>query len=999
MINRRSFVGSLAASAVAGNSAEAWLSETTQQKASTPNIRDKLSGPRPVPSQIQGVRHSVIDLSGTWQFSDVSPSGFRRRDLDALSWKPALMPNELAMLGFPIKQDVDYFLRRSFVLPLEVAGKAVVIRFDGVYSYGRVWVNGHYVRDHHGGFTSWDCEITQYVGPGERVDLVIGLVDRSDDPSGASEYAQHNIAGILRDVRVLIMPMIHIEHLQISSSLDDQYRTGLLNLDVYSSGSHALELNDISFSLHDPLGNKLNISAGEPLRIENGFRFEQMRIPNVRRWDSEHPRLYELVVEMRSESDLEIVRRQIGFRRIERVGNALCVNGERVVLRGTCRHDIHPTRGRASLLSNDEGDPQLLKKANINFVRTSHYPPSEAFLAACDRVGIYVEEETAVAFATGASSDPTLTDRFLGQFSEMLCRDHWHPSVILWSLGNESDWGSNFAEELRFARRKDPTRAVIFSWSDTKGMDADSLDVYSSHYPLFDGDVGSDDLPILHDEFAHVSCYNHADLLLDPGVRNFWGHSIAIFSKKFLETPGCLGGAIWAGIDEVFLLPNRTVGFGPWGILDGWRREKPEFWLTRKAFSPIRLEDGVVPVIQDGTEQVLTIGNAYNHTNLSEITIEWMAGDRGGSVQGPDVPPHGEAQFRIPVSGLAKGEVLKLRFRSPDGSEVDGFDLPVGDRFTPKFPSEERPLSLKSKDDILLISGSNFVLTFDKANAQIRNCSSNGRSIIQGGPLLNIGKGRPRAWLPGEVVVRESPGSIIVLASGKGVYDESRFDVQFELEIHGDGRLDLRYRLGRKWGGKINKLGMSFVLPSTVDRLLWRRNAQWSVYPDDHIGRPFGMALRTPSRAVQHPRSGPNWPWSEDTHDPFLDQILATGVKASNDFRSLKENVFWAACVQGGFTEHLRVESQGDVAVSAAPNSSGQVDFDIYNFWSYPDLAWGNYVGRKLATEEEEKTRPALPPEYKISLRIADILSLDEVTAAHSMARNAHDTTLRGGTP
>jgi hypothetical protein len=844
MIDRRVFLSSLAASSLFGARSMARNLNDCAEGALAVASPNRLPGPRPLPVSVRGVHRCVIDLNGAWQFSAAVPSGFQLPDLEKLSWTRVQIPNELEMGGLSIKRDTEYLLHRRFEVPHDFSGKAIVIRFDGVYSYARVWINGHYVREHQGGFTSWDCEITEHVSPGANADLSVVLVDPSDDPSGGSEYAKHSIAGILRDVSLLALPRVHVEHLHLTASLDESYLSGLLDFEAYLGESAASAAASMFFLLRDPKGVDVPIQVGEPTRIGGTLKFGQIRIPDVARWDSEHPNLYELVVELRSADDIEILRRAIGFRRIERVGNRLLVNGKPVILRGVCRHDIHPTRGRSPSRENDERDPALLRRAHINFVRTSHYPPTEAFLAACDRVGMYVEEETAVCLLNAGGSDPALKERFLGQFGEMLSRDHWHPSVILWSLGNESTWGSNFAEELKLVRESDPSRPVIFSWSDTTGADQRSLDIYSSHYPVWDSDLGSNEFPVLHDEFAHVACYNTDDLRRDPGVRNFWGRSIAIFGKKFLETLGCLGGSIWAGIDEVFFLPDRIVGYGPWGILDGWRREKPEFWLTRKAFSPIRLEDGVLPLPQRGEEPAITIGNGYDHTNLKELKIEWAVGSENGIIQGPDVPPHGTSQFRVPVIGLRNGQILKLGFTSLDGSEFDRFELPVGERVMPVFSSPGGNLNLRSADDVITILGPKFSLTIDCMTGLIRSGDANGRRVIEGGPFLNLGQGRPKVWSLAQVDVRELAHSIVIAVSGTSEHSEKKIHLQFELEVFGDGRLDLRYRLASKPEVKIDQLGMCFVLPAAVDRLMWHGQSLWSVYPDDHIGRPFGTARR-----------------------------------------------------------------------------------------------------------------------------------------------------------
>jgi hypothetical protein len=974
MIDRRMFLTSVAASTLIGARSIARILNDGASDVLTVDSSNRLPGPRPLPDAVQGVQRCVIDLNGAWQFSAAVPSSFHHSDLEKLHWTVVQLPNELEMAGLSIKPDTEYVLHRRFEVPRDFAGKAIVIRFDGVYSYARVWINGHYVREHQGGFTSWDCEITPQVKPGESADLVVIVVDRADDPSGASQYAKHSIAGILRDVSLVALPLVHVEHLELSASLDEKLLAGILDVQAHLGDNVVSAATSISLSLRDPLGADVSMQGGAPARTGRTVKFGQIRIPNVARWDSEHPNLYELVVELRSGHDIEILRRAIGFRRIDRIGNQLLVNGERIVLRGVCRHDMHPTRGRSPSRENDEHDPALLRRAHINFVRTSHYPPTEVFLAACDRVGIYVEEETAVCFVDAGASDPALKERFLSQCGEMLSRDHWHPSVILWSLGNESTWGLNFIEELKLVRETDPSRPVIFSWSDTTGADQRSLDIYSSHYPEWNSDLGNNEFPVLHDEFAHVACYNTDDLRRDPGVRNFWGRSIAIFGEKFLEAPGCLGGSIWAGIDEVFLLPGRIVGYGPWGIVDGWRREKPEFWLTRKAFSPIRLEDGVIPLPQRGAEPAITIGNGYDHTNLKEIKIEWSVCSEHGVIQGPDVPPHGTSQFRVPVTGLRKGQILRLGFRSSNGAEIDRFELPVGERVMPVFSSPSGNLNLHSSDGAITIAGPRFSLTIDCTTGLIRSGDANGRRVIEGGPFLNLGQGRPKAWSLSKMDVRELAHSIVISVSGAGEHSEKKIDLQFELEIFGDGRMDLRYGLVRKPEAKIDHLGMSFALPAAVDRLKWHRQSLWSVYPDDHIGRPSGTAHRTSPRSIRRSRTAPDWSWSEDMQELFLDGYHLPAGAATNDFRSLKEDVFWAGGFQGKALEHLRVEAQGEIAVRASPDCGGQVDLSIYNFWRFPALAWGHYVGRSRSTEFVEQSRPIPPTEHRICVRLASTI-------------------------
>ena len=192
---------------------------------------------------------------------------------------------------------------------------------------------------------------------------------------------------------------------------------------------------------------------------------------------------------------------QIGFREIEVVGNRFLINGKQVKLRGVCRHEIDPLLGRVSTAEYELKDVLLAKEANVNFIRTSHYPPSDNFLNLCDKYGIYVEDETAVCFVgshrtaeyyPGSSeSSPDFTDRYLSQLKEMVNNHRNHPSVIIWSIGNENTFGDNFKKSYDWVKASDPTRPVIFSYPGLVPDSIKSYDIISMHYPGIDGRYGA----------------------------------------------------------------------------------------------------------------------------------------------------------------------------------------------------------------------------------------------------------------------------------------------------------------------------------------------------------------------------------------------------------------------------------------------------------------------------------------------------------------------------
>jgi hypothetical protein len=191
------------------------------------------------------------------------------------------------------------------------------------------------------------------------------------------------------------------------------------------------------------------------------------------------------------------------------------------------------------------------------------------------------------------------------------------------------------------------------------------------------------------------------------------------------------------------------------------------------------------------------------------------------------------------------------------------------------------------------------------------------------------------------------------------------YPVEFEITIDGAGLITTMYRLDGERHG-VRQVGLSFVLPHTVEKLAWKRSSLWSVYPEDHIGRPEGVALKRPGHAELKYGAKPEWPWSEDVGDFFLYGKEGHGPEATNDFRSLKENIWWASCVLAGGAIRVRAEGDAEIAARAALLPNGQVTFSLYNYWSYPDLEWGNYTGPgsgPAVTTHEVKVRLTDSPE------------------------------------
>jgi len=905
----------------------------------------------PLPIKCEGTAHPVVDLGSVWKFAPEPTGEFWSNEVDAASWPDVNVPGELVAQGFKIAPNSEYPIKRIVQIPEDFRGKKVLLRFDGVQSYARVWVNGELVRDHHCGFTSWDCDVTSLITPGKTLWITVGVTDRTDDISYASQYAKHVVAGIRRGVKMVALPPEHLTRLHAETDFDASYANAQLKVTAAFAGSkRAL----VRLRLATAKGEGVALRP-DSIALTPGTAEATVSIPvsAPMKWDAEHPNLYLLTATLVVDGkEVETVEKKIGFRKIEQSGNRLLVNGQEVKLRGVCRHDVHPTGGRFCTPEMDERDVALFREANVNFVRTSHYPPSEAFLDACDRNGMYVEEETAVCFAESdrgepvSTGDPAFLARYLDRFAEMIERDRSHACVLLWSLGNESTWGSNIGKEFEYVKQEEPGRPVIFSWPDSVPSGVKSFDVLSRHYPAFDADLRHSGEPALNDEYAHISCYNLETLRRDPGIRDFWGESIRRFWENCFQAEGCAGAAIWGAIDEVFLLPDGPAGYGEWGIIDGWRREKPEHWLTKKAYSPVRIADGAVANPGAGSALRIPVGNWFNHTDFRELAITWHVGGEGGVLQ-QELAPRQKGTLEFPARKWSDGEELTVEFRLASGELVDQFHLPIGAPVA-VFPVVQGPPPLIQEGaNEIICTGADFQIAINKRTGMIGRGEYHGATLIEGGPYLNLGAFGLAEWYPEEIHASRTAEEAVVEIRGSArsrVSETHVVPATLEIRMDGHGLITTNYTLPSLPKG-FTEVGAAFELSSKVDALTWARKSLWSAYPENHIGRPKGTAKRSIHAEAEQYRTEPKWPWGEDGRNWFLFGAHDAGLRGTNDFCSSKRNIWHASCVLGESGLRVRAEANGDVTARCEAGPEGRVRMVLNNAWSYPDLEWGNYTG------------------------------------------------------
>lgn len=564
----------------------------------------------------------VVSLNGKWNFQEQYQIN---------------VPGEWVMQGFTINEGETAVYKRSLEIPVEWKGQQVKLRFDAVSSHAIVKVNNVKVGEHEGGFVPFEMDITNALKENNNIlEVAVQAGTISDRLACTSQYAAHTVGGILRKVSMFALPPVNLADITVNTVFDKQYRNASLQVRTVianeSAGNAAVAYR---FILKDREGKIVlqQKTSQYTVAAQSTVNHEQplpIRAPH--QWNPEQPYLYELQVELlRNGQPVQSAKQQTGFRQVTIKGNELLVNGRPVKLRGVNRHEVHPLSGRSIAPELHRQDAILFRDANCNYIRTSHYPPSEEFLQAADELGLFVESEAALTWIEHGASpiwrlwnyqDEKFLPLMIQANADNIMMGKNHPSVIIWSLGNESRWSPLWEKVNTFVKKTDPGRPTTFHDQCWGGFNnaGSKADIAVYHYPDINGPAAAaaSERPVLFGEYAHLSCYNRRELITDPGVRSAYNAPLVTFYDSIHHYKGCLGGAIWSGIDDIFHLPDgRIVGYGPWGPIDGWRRPKPEYAGMKKAYAPVK----ITSVKEAGDHLEVGIVNRYDFISLKDIKI------------------------------------------------------------------------------------------------------------------------------------------------------------------------------------------------------------------------------------------------------------------------------------------------------------------------------------------------------------------------------------------
>ncbi len=886
---------------------------------------------RPLPETTGGLKKNQLLLDGVWKLHSQQHSNEAAFQV----------PGQWLQQGFDIPKDQPVFVAREFFVPKEWAGYRLILRFDAVHAGTHYRLNGHELGYSENLFTpvEWDITSSAKVGQTNLLEVEMKVATVSEAMSFSSEYAFHNLGGIDRSVRVFALPPTHLRQMRVQAGLDSNYHEGELRLNLLLEKNERSPSQDLFLEvrLMDPNGKSVEHSISRtPVESFTGSKAVELftRIAHPLQWSAEKPFLYRMILELQEgKKVLERVERQIGFRQIEIRGSGFYVNGRSVKLTGACHHEYDPLTGRADTMRHAEEDVRLMREANLNYIRTSHYPPTQELLDAADHLGMYVEVEAPFCWVGGGLDNATNLFATLTPTSAMVDYCHSHPSVIVWSLANESHFNRQFFHSAKMVKELDPTRPNMFNHDFANNPLCQITDIANIHYPPWPWTnvLAGDKRPLFFGEYFFPICHEQTDVRLNPGLRELWGHGHAEPESEFAKAqavefakpplkPGIppgewsrifhsdrvIGGAIWASHDDAFYFSDgKTAGYawhhGFWGLIDAWRRPKPEWWLARHIFSPVWIETRHVAFTSGQKSIRVPVENRFAFTDFSELNFHWQVGNKIGKTTF-HLTPATKGELEIPIPrGTAPGEKILLRVADRSGSIIHESSIQLGEEKPTPLPKSFDGAPQWSEDgNKIIIRGQNFSAVFDRTKGDFDTSDSRHRCSVQTFPTVHVtrydfgdlnGPNSPNyAIFPDAKTRQFEKVDIKSESSGLRLTVYEKFDgfagsTSWLMDRNGNGTVSCDYIFS---GPTMDtrEAGIRFLLRPSCEELKWRRWSEWGVFPPEDISRTEGSAHARRDKKFGEAQwnKRPNWPWSQDETE-----------QGTADFRSVKFNIYEAS--------------------------------------------------------------------------------------------------------
>ena len=740
---------------------------------------------------------NFISLHGAWKFNwvkdaDKRPTDFYKTDLDDSAWKTMNIPANWEMNGFgvpeyvntgfawrghfdqkppavPVKDNNVGSYRRIINIPDSWDGKQVIAHFGSVTSNIYLYVNGQYVGYAEDAKVAAEFDITPYLKKGDN--LIAFQTFRWCDGSWCEDQDFWRLSGVARDSYLYARDAaVHLTNIKITPDLQNNYEDGVVQIYAEVKGQPVIE-----YKLLNHNGIEIIKSDANFKKRVNGTA--QFTIKNVKKWSAEDPYLYTLVATVKDQKGniVEVVPQKVGFRKVEIVNSQLLVNGQPVLIKGADRHEMDPDGGYVVSRERMIQDIKIMKRLNINAVRTCHYPDDPVWYDLCDEYGLYVTAEAnqeSHGFGYGNDAEakkPEFAKQILERNQHNVEMYFNHPSVIVWSLGNETVNGDNFIAAYKWIKEQDKSRPVQFEQA---GRTGENTDIFCPMYYSHDGcDKYSKD-----DKFTRplIQCeYNHTMGNSSGGLKEYWD-----MVRKY---PKFQGGYIWDFVDQALhrnpvkpmsVKDNLTYAqynkikytyggdyndydpsdnnFNCNGVIGPDRQLNPHAYEVAYEYQNIWAE---AVDLQAGK---ISVYNEHFFRNLANYQLVWTLLQDGKAVQNGtvdklDVAPQQKTVVTLPYQIPAEGEVLlniEFRLKKAEplmeaGQMVAYRQLEVRTANAAAAVVAEGKLKVenKKKETEIKVLNDFIDVEFDKATGLLKEYEVNGVDLLGEGGTL-----KPNFW-------------------------------------------------------------------------------------------------------------------------------------------------------------------------------------------------------------------------------------------------------------
>lgn len=863
-------------------------------------------------------RAMTISLNGQWKFKYVPGSAyapgsseFYAAGYDDSSWDEIKVPLSWEMAGYgkPVYTNVGYpfynyapnanqgrtnngvtdnnstgFYRRTFTLPESWNDKRVFIHFDGVYSAAVVWVNGSYVGYSQGSNTDAEFDITDFVKPGSDNQLSV-RVYRWCDGSYLEGQDMWHLSGIHRDVYLVATPKTFVsDHYITSTDMNTEATSATMNVALTidnrdgenTTKNIEVELLDADGSIVKSMTQRVELTETEKTKSLN---LSTGQLSGLTPWNAEKPYLYTVIVRQNNADGAEemVFSTKYGFRNITRSGNLVYINGQRIFFKGVNNQDTHPEYGRAIDMETMLTDVRMMKQANVNTVRTSHYPRQPKMYAMFDHFGLYVMDEADVECHgnQGLTSNSSWSDAFVDRNVRMVMRDRNHPSIIFWSLGNECGTGSNMADAYSAVKALDNRMVHYEAGSATSGYS----DMYSDMYPTVESvsnkSSGHSGMPYFICEYAHAMGQAVGNLI------DYW--------NVIENSTGIIGGCIWDWVDQSIYDPEKLAagikqderGFNY--FTSGYDYNYPD---VNNGFQGNFVNNGLITANRVWTAKLrevkkvyqhvafeqfegntLTIRNKYNFTNLSDFYLHYTVLKDGRTVEEgrtdmPSVAAGATADVTVPYTTDCTGDAEYLIMLSlclkDDASWADAGYAIAEEQFTlqerPSLPQINGGGNLSVVGNSVsgtTTDGKKYEITFS-SDGQLTGWTFDGKSFINAAPdfngFRNIDNDRNIATTISKSqytnhsitgTLSKSGDNAVMTQQGSG----SLCNYTIAYTIYPSGVIDMKVTFTPRSATRRIGLGMQF--PGGFENVEYYAKGPWSNYVDRQTGSYLGRYTTT----------------------------------------------------------------------------------------------------------------------------------------------------------